>query len=777
MQSIATFLYFLQCLPSIVAQSEYLATVNIGITVPPLSSYSNSTQDGIQSATASLSSVISRINGTNTTLDAGHLAASICNQQRISYSLASEAWQTMVAPTTNCSTSTNTYGITQEDHAINIEWTTFCDGHPRTPYNFTYSLTTKMTTLQVPVCGRSTRLNSGLYPSSYPSCTIQPSECNKLYQDNLDAAVATIYTPLCSTVRSFKPSCGACTVFANGMQLFYWPTTTTSGDLCQGNGTTITAAPTGQGPNTMVVGNSTYISPSAYYSFSDLFATAANGAMCGTAQAHFEVPVWTFDLSSISYSPVNPAQTQFDAYTQSMNLADLNYPVPWSAYRGQMLCANNMSACATISSPYMPELAIPIWLTEVQEQWTTCSVLANVYDPPQALSQVAQVQLPTIPASPTSATATVSATPGSGVIPTQPLSTTSSSQSLYSNTAIVAGVPEGGTNEASSLAKETQSLLVSTVPSAKPTTRPVNTIVSNVSGAGSTVGTSGIAVNSADPSVLDAGVVAGGSSIPIDGTAPSISHSTMNAVQVTSLARGSIDDPVSPAVAATTMSLVEVHSNPAASGVASAILQMFSDPSRVQPAAKETAGGAVTVLISALSSQKSSQSSDILSDGSSPSTSASGLSDMDPVRASTTESVAILPDSDGIASPLNSPTQSRPVLPSVALPSILSVSGTLSSAALESQSTTTSLSGLRSSLTLISPNSLTTSTTFQGNPAPAVTGVSTAAPGSASRAASTLAASPASTIVSSRGSSGVRRWDSKLAAYLIVLTGLLTFQY
>lgn len=84
---------------------------------------------------------------------------------------------------------------------------------------------------------------------------------------------------------------------------------------------------------------------------------------------------------------------------QQFNFADFNYPVPWSAYRGQPGCVQpgNASACATILDKYAPAVAMPTWLTALQNAWTGCIVMSTgVYDPPIALQTKTSVEVPTV---------------------------------------------------------------------------------------------------------------------------------------------------------------------------------------------------------------------------------------------------------------------------------------------------------------------------------------------------------------------------------------------
>lgn len=61
-----------------------------------------------------------------------------------------------------------------------------------------------------------------------------------------------------------------CVVEVWSAQMFYWPVTVTGGDLCNNTGTTVTAAPTGDGPNTFSLSDTILTSPTVYVSFYNL---------------------------------------------------------------------------------------------------------------------------------------------------------------------------------------------------------------------------------------------------------------------------------------------------------------------------------------------------------------------------------------------------------------------------------------------------------------------------------------------------------------------------
>ncbi|KAK3116914.1 hypothetical protein LTR53_002210 [Teratosphaeriaceae sp. CCFEE 6253] len=397
--------------------SQLLATVNIGLLLPTSSAYSSS-----------LSNTTVTSNATTAIVEHGLPAASRCNEERLSYSRASREWEAVVTDPASCSTTHYSIKVTGIDSAVSIDWTTLCDGHPRTPSGFIYPTTTEWATIAAYTCANTSRQHAGTYPSPSPSCTIAPSDCGVLYEDNVMRATNGPITPLCSTPQSFNPPCGECTIFANGMQLFYWPVAQSPSDSCHANGSRIavTSPPEAMVPRVLVT---------AYMSFTDIFATGANQANCGTAVANFEVPIQVDALSTLSCYPVSPTGASIAWVTQSMDLADMNYPVPWSAYAAMPGCAFEPASCDTMSKDYMPQLVLPTWLTGLQLQWASCSMSTGVYDPPVALSRQSQVDSPTVPTT-ASAPAYSSPTPGTSIAVVLPTNTGSATIAVEPSTLV-----------------------------------------------------------------------------------------------------------------------------------------------------------------------------------------------------------------------------------------------------------------------------------------------------------------------------------------------------
>lgn len=189
-----------------------------------------------------------------------------------SYALAcQEAWQSWFSAYASFSSSVTT--ITETPTTVAVTPTDqpyfLCDGIPR------YNISKPYTTYNV-----STSAARTVYPRNpipAPICDIQPNDCNAVesyYNSILRTANGSytyhaICTPIVTQTTVF---CGDCTFVPTHVQLLYWPVTTTNGDLCLGNGSTITQTPTGIGPNTAVVNGTTLTSPTVNMAYDTLAA-------------------------------------------------------------------------------------------------------------------------------------------------------------------------------------------------------------------------------------------------------------------------------------------------------------------------------------------------------------------------------------------------------------------------------------------------------------------------------------------------------------------------
>ncbi|KAK5279248.1 hypothetical protein LTR16_007844 [Cryomyces antarcticus] len=127
--------------------------------------------------------------------------------------------------------------------------------------------------------------------------------------------------------------------------------------MCGGNRSTITATPTINGSvNTISSMGMVFSSPSVYISFETLYAVDTAGSTVGAPMSSFILP-----------QPANAVSTQCGTYRfgpgsghgTAMNYADLNYPVPWSAYSCMSKCRPSGLGCKTIWDDFVPILAFP----------------------------------------------------------------------------------------------------------------------------------------------------------------------------------------------------------------------------------------------------------------------------------------------------------------------------------------------------------------------------------------------------------------------------------
>ncbi|KAL9083546.1 MAG: hypothetical protein Q9165_008471 [Trypethelium subeluteriae] len=107
------------------------------------------------------------------------------------------------------------------------------------------------------------------------------------------------------------------------------------------------------------------------------------------------------DVSSARYGTVdsNALLAHIDYLAYPFNYADLNYPIPWSAYSGQSSCfcvygtadpaiPIESCPCSTIvNSDYRPALVVPPQVRTLDPAWSHCAIpFGGFYDPPHALT-------------------------------------------------------------------------------------------------------------------------------------------------------------------------------------------------------------------------------------------------------------------------------------------------------------------------------------------------------------------------------------------------------
>jgi hypothetical protein len=243
----------------------------------------------------------------------------------------------------------------------NAPHTTLCDGRPRA---LTTSYTTSTSTIDPPVTTTIYNFGYSVYTVPTPTCTIAREACSAFH---------TSYpSPHCKLYRPCNEQSGYCFIYGYGGNLYYWPVTTTNGDFCAQNGSTIFASPTSPPlPNTVITDGHTLTSPTNYASFNNIEAfihsTRHRLVDCGPA-SYKDVFV---PLTETLYSWGKDYAT-----SSSFNFENLN-TLPASAYDVQRKCWNDKD-CTTIQGPYLPRVPLPTEVLNLEpKEWKEAGCRGN----------------------------------------------------------------------------------------------------------------------------------------------------------------------------------------------------------------------------------------------------------------------------------------------------------------------------------------------------------------------------------------------------------------
>jgi hypothetical protein len=240
----------------------------------------------------------------------------------------------------------------------NVPYTTLCDGYRRAVVSRTTTITT---TYDPPV---TTTLGNLKYPEPQPTCTIPETACTAVLSSRA-SSISDYLTnnspspgmPHCTT---YVPCNTYCRIHESAATVYYWPVTTTLGDFCAYNGSTIFAEPTSP-PNadTVVTDGYTFTSPTNYISLEGLEGISRTRkygqyTTCGgTSYNHVVVPI-TGPMTT--YHPDR-------AGSGTLNLEDLN-TIKYADFKGQRRCWNN--PCTVVEGFYYPELKLPTEVLDLQ---------------------------------------------------------------------------------------------------------------------------------------------------------------------------------------------------------------------------------------------------------------------------------------------------------------------------------------------------------------------------------------------------------------------------
>ncbi|KAL4879935.1 hypothetical protein BJY04DRAFT_192691 [Aspergillus karnatakaensis] len=393
-----------------ITSDQWLITLNTTIFWPTSTDYFYGPTDGPQASAVSCNAAWVEWSGRSTELRS--LGSTATSESTGSYATSTGACRTSVTPEAWSNTHSGPL-------------TTLCDGIPRALGS------REIATAYYPGDGpcsegfRTFTNTETLYrnPSDQPQCTLQTSECipiwstwsslSSSWRDSIiTSAPGDTNSPIrpweCpSTQRTYPEEnpCSNCHFLPGTATLFYWPVTTESGDLCLQNGTTVSPS----GPSTVIVNGETFVSPSAYLSFTRIYAWSNRrnhpGSQCGEYHSNTIVSMDPSTLSSIrnhrnarypvigtSY-PFNFAEFQtheIGEYTQSL--------IPWPQFRGGEQCPLYEPTCEIVRDDYVPWLKVPEEVRGIDAGWSVCD--DDWYVPPVTLVALDRPEI-TITATPT----------------------------------------------------------------------------------------------------------------------------------------------------------------------------------------------------------------------------------------------------------------------------------------------------------------------------------------------------------------------------------------
>ncbi|KAK1057092.1 hypothetical protein LTR74_014404 [Friedmanniomyces endolithicus] len=376
--------------------------------------------------------------------------------------------------------------------------TTLCDGHARIIGNLTpiaYSPT--LTELY----------NTYYWTAQPPTCSISQADCSSAqrsfasaysYWASYNVTAAEPSAPQCSVTgaAATQSYCGPCQIQGGVVKLLYFPVTTNySRNMCATKPGPSTACPFGStdsgvtvtnnigqamapcpyyqfnatstrdsGPYVVTNGN-TFYENKAYISYADVYATNGCGTV-GKAYTGGIIPVASSNIYSMSgyhYELYN--------YAWQMNFADLNDPIPFSAYDCMYNCAESGNVASELvdnllngqpvedglcadpkyimwDPEYAPQLAVPPELKALDPEWAGCLLgLDGLWDPPVALQPASSAATPTAPSTPTPYTTSASPaqTPVSpAATTTAPRSSSPTAESVVQASSATASHSQGG---------------------------------------------------------------------------------------------------------------------------------------------------------------------------------------------------------------------------------------------------------------------------------------------------------------------------------------------
>ncbi|KAK3112717.1 hypothetical protein LTR53_010707 [Teratosphaeriaceae sp. CCFEE 6253] len=228
--------------------------------------------------------------------------------------------------------------------------------------------------------------------------------------------------------RSGICSGSVCVIYADALQLYYWPVIRENYDVCNKTGDTITD--TNTSPWTAVVGTVTITSPDVALSIPGISAMD----YCGQIGSRLRDVV--IALPATAVSSANGLGGHIIATQYPINYGDFApNEVPASAWFMQPICYSELAyhgpvinatgaawtsqfglenpTCGTIwADTYRPQLEAPTQVYELMPDWASCTAAVGLVDPPKALQTADVAASVTTPVAVTTPSPTPAQTPG-----------------------------------------------------------------------------------------------------------------------------------------------------------------------------------------------------------------------------------------------------------------------------------------------------------------------------------------------------------------------------
>ena len=275
-----------------------------------------------------------------------------------------------------------------------ISNSTLCDGTPRAASS--------------PVTIQTSWTSSDIEPTAkIASPTFRPDPCSPNYDDcniywygkNLPEFTDEFTSDLLDGACGFPPEFPLQSVIEGGpVQLIYFPEERQDGAFCEFSNPALLYGPTptiGQAPLKVITTlGTTFTSGYAYISFSTLYAAYRTlnefGGSAVEVAPGFANTFMSFASSEISTNCFDPWPYTAAATGngKQLNFADLNSPIPASAYHYQNQCVSfyfgtdysrtkyTPYPCNTIFDNFNPLLAMPTRLRELAPEWKSCELSA-----------------------------------------------------------------------------------------------------------------------------------------------------------------------------------------------------------------------------------------------------------------------------------------------------------------------------------------------------------------------------------------------------------------